>query len=180
MTSNNQIRCVFIEDEDTFLNAYNALVDDINNSSSDFQLKVPDETEVIRDLDTAQKNVQSWIDSATNIPELIFLDIILPKTAKNHKQIKDDFSQDKPVSLSDDRIDINAGLAIYDAIREAECLKTIPIIILTANYRLPPSLRNNMLDDEYLLWIDKPIIPEDIVLPVVEFIQRVAKYKKEP
>jgi len=54
-------------------------------------------------------------------------------------------------------------------------LTQLPIVILTANYRLAPSIRANMLDDEFLLWIDKPFIPEDTAKIVDDFMKRIQK-----
>ena len=72
-------------------------------------------------------------------------------------------------------MDTRAGIELYVNIRAKEQLTQLPIVILTANYRLAPSIRANMLDDEFLLWIDKPFIPEDAAKIVDDFMKRIQK-----
>ena len=171
------LKVVFIEDEKIFIDAYQ----DMSTEMKLFRFSDP---EIVHDKASASEAIDGWINNPGTVPSLLFLDLILPKTLKYHNKIQEEQQKNKTkISLTDNRMDTMGGIELFRKIRgydsnmvakptrHPEPLTQLPIIILTANYRLAPSIRANMLDDEFLLWIDKPFIPEDVAGIVDEFMK---------
>jgi len=171
-------KVVFIEDDDTYLEAYHYLLEKLRQLQS-FQFAAPT---VLYDKESASEVIDGWLKEPKTAPDLVFLDLILPKTFAFYREIQEERTRlKKSISPTENRMDTMAGITLYDVIRgndsnsqtrieRPEQLTRLPIIILTANYRLAPSTRANRLDDKYLLWIDKPFIPEDVAGIVEKFL----------
>jgi hypothetical protein len=167
-----QLDVFFIEDEEIYIDTYKELLKEMG----DYQFSIP---VVINDEKSALVAIKKWASNPNSVPDLLFLDLILPKTLADYKDIQNNQNPNSYVSEADNHMDTDAGIAIYDKIRGSGTkskkhpeLCLLPIIILTADYRLAPSTRANMLDDEYLLWIDKPFLPEDKAGKVSEFLRK--------
>jgi len=170
----DNLKVVFIEDDDTYCRAYKDMIGEMKL----FHFSVP---EILYDKASASEVIDRWINNPETVPDLLFLDLILPKTREHFNKIQEKRQKKKiNISLTDDCMDTMAGIELYFKIRATNSrtgsahpkkLTQLPIVILTANYRLAPSIRANMLDDEFLLWIDKPFIPEDVAGTVEEFMK---------
>jgi len=176
-------KIIFIEDENNYIEAYQKPLGLIQG----FLFDTP---EIYHDKESASKKINDWEKDQTTTPDLVFLDLILPTTPKIYDEFKDeqDFSK-KSVAMMQGDIDSNAGIELYRKIRglgpifqrtkDTKHLIQLPIIILTANYRLPPSTRANMQDDVYLCWIDKPFKPKVAAGIVKKFLMKHSN-KTEP
>jgi len=81
-------KIIFVEDENYYIVAYKKLLGLIQS----FQFDTP---EICHDKESALKKVDNWEKDQTTTPDLVFLDLILPKTPKIYEAFKDeqDFSK---------------------------------------------------------------------------------------
>ena len=151
------MKILFIEDEQVFNDAYHYIVKIWREKGLTISKILPP----IHDLQSAKDEINKWKENPDCIPNLIFLDIILPKTKEDYLSI-----QNETPSLDDKRLEQLAGIEVFEEISNfcKDKQKNISIIILTANYRLPLEARKVLLERESLkvYWADKPFIPEDV------------------
>ena len=156
-----KLQVLYIENDVEYVTTYNELL----SGMLSFEFNDP---EVVYDKQTALNKIEQWRMDIQEIPDVIFLDLILPEHGASCRK--------------DDMHSTDAGIDIYQKIRGIEefgiesyndhpaKLTNLPIVVLTTNYRVPPDKRAKMCKDNCLYLIDKPFIPDDVANVVNNFI----------
>jgi|GEM_PF-3045748 len=180
-----KIKVLFIEDDRAYIETHIDLLREVASLEGMERFQF-DHTSLFHDREitreTASAEIDTWKKNPEMVPGLLFLDIILPTCSENKEKLQEEQEDFQYTTATTNGCkDTTAGILLYRIIRGLDKnnrvfpdhpkeLTQLPIIILTANYRLAPSTRASMQGDKYLLWIDKPFIPEDVAGIVGNFL----------
>ena len=150
--SSNPFRILWIEDQ---LLEIQAGVDELRRLLNEKLIRLID----ISKAEWVEKAEQEIAMLKETPPDLIILDLMLPRTEECFKQ--------KPPL-----VDLNAGFIIWHRLRKqkewGEKMAVVPILAITALSR--PLFRPMMEDDKKLKWLEKPVGPSTTAEEIIKLL----------
>jgi len=150
--SSNPFRILWIEDQ------LLALVAGVKELQDLLKQRLSRSVEIIG-AEWVDKAERELANLANNPPDLILLDVMLPRNEECFKQ--------KPTL-----VDMNAGFIIWHRLRKqnmwGEKMACVPIVVVTVLSR--PQFRPMMEADKKLKWLDKPVGPSTVADEIVKLL----------